>query len=353
MIFTSDNASAASPEVMAALVAANTGYQGSYGADAGMARVTAMIRDIFAAPEAAVYLVATGTAANALALAAHVQPYHAIFAHSAAHIEMDECGAPEFFTNGAKIIRIAGDHGKIAPAALDAALMATGNSVHGVQKGMLSLTNVTEAGTVYTPDEIAALAAQAKAHNIPVHLDGARFANAVIATGAHPADLTWRAGVDVLSFGGTKNGCLGVEAVVMFNPAKAWEFELRRKRAGHLFSKHRYLSAQMEGYLANGAWLPRAAHANDMAALLADGLAARGARLLHPVQANMIFAQWPAGMSQKTARRRGRVLRYARARGVRGGTAGGLVVNNAGGCGGVFGGVGVAIPRHSKNQITC
>jgi threonine aldolase len=164
---------------------------------------------------------------------------------------------------------------------------------------MLSLTNVTEAGTVYSPAETTALSALARAHKLPVHLDGARFANATVATGAHPADLTRRAGVDVVSFGGTKNGCLGVEAVVMFDPAKAWEFELRRKRAGHLFSKHRFLSAQMEGYLANGAWLTRARHANDMAALLADGLTARGATLLHPVQANMIFVEWPAGMSQR------------------------------------------------------
>ncbi len=299
MIFTSDNASAASPEVMAAIVNANSGYAPSYGADAAMARVTEMIRDVFAAPDAAVYLVATGTAANALALAAHVQPYHAIFAHDAAHIEMDECGAPEFFTNGAKIIRVAGDHGKIDPAALNAALSSTGNSVHGVQKGMLSITNVTEAGTVYSPAETTALSALARAHKLPVHLDGARFANAVVATGAHPADLTRRAGVDVVSFGGTKNGCLGVEAVVMFDAAKAWEFELRRKRAGHLFSKHRYLSAQMEGYLAGGAWLTRARHANDMAALLAAGLTQRGATLLHPVQANMIFARWPAGTSAR------------------------------------------------------
>ncbi len=299
MIFTSDNAAPASPEVMQAVLAANAGYQPSYGEDATMARVTREIRRIFDAPQAAVHLVATGTAANALALAAHVQPYHAIFAHEAAHIEMDECGAPEFFTSGAKIIRVAGDHGKMDAAALTATLAGTGTSVHGVQRGILSLTNVTEAGTVYTPAEVAALAAQAKGYGLPVHVDGARFANAVVATRAYPADITWRAGVDILSFGGTKNGCLGVEAVVLFNPEKAWEFELRRKRAGHLFSKHRYLSAQMEGYLADGAWLTRAAHANAMAALLADGLTQRGARLLHPVQANMIFAQWPAGMSQR------------------------------------------------------
>jgi threonine aldolase len=299
MIFTSDNASAASPEVMAAVLAANTGYEASYGADAAMARVTGAIRAIFDAPEAAVYLVATGTAANALALAAHVAPYQAVFAHTKAHIEMDECGAPEFFTDGAKIALVGGDHGKMDAGALAHVLAGTGNSVHGIQRGMVSITNLTEAGTVYTSAEIATLCTHARAHGLPVHMDGARFANALAATGAHPADITWRAGVDVLSFGGTKNGCLGVEAVVMFNPAKAWEFELRRKRAGHLVSKHRFLSAQMEGYLANGAWLPRAAHANGMAALLANGLAARGASLLHPVDGNMMFVQWPAGTSAR------------------------------------------------------
>jgi threonine aldolase len=299
VIFTSDNASAATPEVLAAVTAANTGYAAGYGADDAMARVTAMIRDIFAAPDAAVYLVATGTAANALAIAAYVQPYHAIFTHDAAHIEVDECGAPEFFTGGAKIIRVAGDHGKVGASALQAALAVTGTSVHGVQKGMLSLTNVTEAGTVYAPAQIAKLAGMARACSLPVHLDGARFANAVVATAAHPADLTWRAGVDVLSFGGTKNGCFGVEAVVLFDPARAWEFELRRKRAGHLHSKNRYLSAQMEGYLHNGAWLTRARHANAMAARLGAGLAQRGIALLHPVDANIIFAEWPQGTATR------------------------------------------------------
>lgn len=299
MIFTSDNAAGATPEVMAALNAANTGYAASYGADAAMARVTDHIRQIFDAPDAAVYLVSTGTAANALALAAYVQPYQAIFAHDAAHIEMDECGAPEFFTHGAKIMRLAGDHGRIDGTALRDALANTGNSVHGVQRGMLSLTNITEAGTVYDAAQVANLCAQAKAYGLPVHMDGARFANAVVAIGANPADLTWRAGVDVLSFGGTKNGCLAVEAVVMFDPAKAWEFELRRKRAGHLQSKHRYLSAQMVGYLADGAWLTRAAHANAMAQRLAAGLSQRGITLLHPVDGNMMFVQWPAGISQR------------------------------------------------------
>lgn len=299
MIFTSDNASAASPEVMAAVLAANTGYDASYGADAVMARVTAEVRRIFEAPEAAVYLVASGTAANALALAAYTQPYQAVFAHQTSHIEMDECGAPEFFTNGAKMVLVGGDHGKIDTGMLAQTLAVTGNSVHGVQRGMLSLTNVTEAGTLYTVPQVAALCAKAKGYALPCHMDGARFANAVVATGATPADLTWRAGIDVLSFGGTKNGCMAVEAVVMFDPARAWEFELRRKRAGHLMSKHRYLSAQMEGYLSGGSWLTRARHANHMAQRLAAGLASCGASLQHPVEGNMIFAHWPAGTAAR------------------------------------------------------
>jgi threonine aldolase len=168
--------------------------------------------------------------------------------------------------------------------------------VHGVQRGCLSLTNVTEAGTVYTPAEIAALTAIAKSHGLPCHLDGARFANALVATGASPADMTWRAGIDMLSFGGTKNGLLGVEAVVLFDPAKSWELELRRKRGGHLFSKHRFLSAQMEAYLQDGLWLRLAAQANAMGQRLAQGIAGLNhAALTHPSQANMVFANWEPG----------------------------------------------------------
>jgi threonine aldolase len=299
MIFISDNVAPATPEVMAAMIAANIGYAVSYGDDAEMTQVTELIRRIFDAPQAAVHLVATGTAANALALGTYVKPYQAIFAHQTAHIEMDECGAPEFFTDGAKIVRIPGEHGRIDPAALANTLANTGTSVHGVQRGMLSITNVTEAGTIYDHALTYALTAQARAYGLPVHLDGARFANAVAATGAHPADLTHRAGVDVLSFGGTKNGCMAVEAVVLFNPEKAWEFELRRKRAGHLHSKYRYLAAQMLGYLSGGAWLARAAHANAMAARLAAGLAARDITLLHPVHANMLFVEWEPGTTAR------------------------------------------------------
>ena len=296
MWFTSDNASGAAPEIMAAVVAANDGYSRSYGADDLMAHVTAQMRAVFEAPEAAVYLVATGTIANSLALALTCPPWGAVFCHEHAHVAEDECGAPEFYTSGSKLALVPGDHGKMTPSTLTPVLERTGTSVHGVQKGMLTITNVTEAGTTYTPAEIAALTALARAHGLPCHLDGARFANALVATGATAAEMTWRAGIDLVSFGGTKNGCMGVEAVVIFDPARAWEFELRRKRGGHLFSKHRFLSAQMAAYLEDGLWLRLARHANAMAARLAEGLAAKpGVSLIHPAEANILFPEWPAG----------------------------------------------------------
>jgi threonine aldolase len=296
MFFASDNGSSASPEVMEAVMQANTGYAQGYGADDLTAAVTTEIRKLFDAPDAIVLLVATGTAANALALSSLVQPWQAVFCHKHAHIAEDECGAPEFYTGGAKLVLVEGDHGKIGVDNLRAAMAGTGGSVHGVQPGVLSLTNVTEAGTVYTPDQIAALTALAKAHGVPSHLDGARFANALVATGASAAEMTWQAGIDAVSFGGTKNGCLGVEAVIFFDPARDWELQLRRKRGGHLFSKNRYLAAQMLGYLQDGAWLARAAHANAMAQRLADGLAqVSDVRTCHPVQANVLFVEWSLG----------------------------------------------------------
>jgi threonine aldolase len=192
-------------------------------------------------------------------------------------------------------VLVEGAHGKMTPETLAASLARTGASgVHGVQRGMLSITNVTEAGTVYSVAEVVALAALARARDLPVHMDGARFANALVATNASPAEMTWKAGVDILSFGGTKNGLMGVEAVILFDPAKAWEFELRRKRGGHLFSKHRYLSAQMDAYLQDDLWLRLARHANAMGARLSSGIASLpGGSLMHPVQANMMFAQVP------------------------------------------------------------
>lgn len=297
MFFASDNTSGSPPEIMAALLRANDGYAMGYGNDAIMARVKAQLRDVLEAPEAAIYLVATGTAANALALSIACPPWGTVFCHTHAHIAEDECGAPEFFTNGAKLVLVPGTHGRMTPDALAATIGRTGNGgVHGVQRGMVSITNVTEAGTVYTPAEIAALTAVARDHGLPCHLDGARFANALVATGSTAAEMTWKAGIDIVSFGGTKNGLLGVEAVVIFDPAKAWEFELRRKRGGHLPSKHRYLSAQMEAYLTDGLWLLLAAQANAMSAVLAQGLATLpDVALQHPVQANISFPTLPVG----------------------------------------------------------
>lgn len=295
MNFASDNASPVAPQVLDALARANTGYMASYGADPVMEGVRTRIRTIFEAPEAAVYLVPTGTSANALALACLVQPWQTVYCHRHAHIEADECGAPEFYTGGAKLTLLDGDHAKISPAALAAALDGAATvGVHNVQKGALSLTNATENGAIYTPAEVRALSAIAKAHGIPTHMDGARFANALVSAGCTPAELTWKAGVDILCFGGTKNGLMGVEAVVIFDPARAWEFELRRKRAGHLFSKHRYLSAQMEAYLADDLWRTLATQANAAARRLSDGLLnVPGTSLVHPTEANAVFAAFP------------------------------------------------------------
>ena len=295
MFFASDNGAPAHPKVIEAIARANDGYAPSYGADAIMDGVRARIRDIFEAPEAAVYLVATGTAANALILSTLVQPWGAVYCHRNSHVQEDECGAPEFYTGGAKLVLIDGGHARMSPESLQRTVAATGyNGVHGVQKGVLSLTNATECGSVYSPAQIAELTAIAKAHGLPVHMDGARFANALVSVGCSPAEMTWKAGVGALSFGGTKNGLMGVEAVIFFDPAKAWEFELRRKRGGHLFSKHRYLSAQMDAYLDGDLWLDLAASANAAARRLSDGLKAiDGAALVHPTEVNGVFATWP------------------------------------------------------------
>ncbi|MGE4612437.1 MAG: low specificity L-threonine aldolase [Paracoccaceae bacterium] len=294
MWFTSDNAGPAAPEIMGAMTQANTIYSQSYGCDPIMDRVRDKIRDIFEAPGAAVYLVSTGTAANSLALASMVQPWQTIYCHRHAHISEDECGAPEFYTNGAKVVLLDGKDATIEPSSLSQAIANTGLvGVHNVQKGALSISNVTELGAVYSVAEIEALCEIANANDVPVHLDGARFANALVHLGCTPAEMTWKAGFETVSFGGTKNGCVGVEAVILFNPDRAWEFELRRKRGGHLMSKHRYLSAQMDAYLTDDLWLNMAIKSNAMAKKLSDGIAnTHGGILLHPTDANMVFAGW-------------------------------------------------------------
>ena len=293
MRFASDNSGPVHPKVMEALHAANEGWTLPYGNDPWTQGAIEKIRDIFERPDAAVFLTATGSAANALALATITKPYQTIFCTPEAHIEEDECNAPEFYTGGAKLTLIASTHAKMDPDALRERL-GTKPSLHNAQWGPLSLTQVTERGTLYTLDEINTLSAIAKAHNLPVHLDGARFANALATLGCSPADMTWKAGIDIVSFGGTKNGLMGAEAVVIFDEDLAWEFQLRRKRGGHLFSKSRYLGAQMDAYLADDLWLDMAKKANAAGQKLAEGLEkVDGVTLRHPVEANMVFADLP------------------------------------------------------------
>src|SRR6056300_294700 len=293
MFFASDNTGPVPPQVLEALGAANAGYQSGYGADSINQAVQAKIRDIFEAPEAAVYLVATGTAANSLALATLANPWDTVFCSPVAHIHEDECNAPEFYMGGAKLTLV-GDSDKITPDQLRAAIEAEQTrGVHGPQRGPVSITQVTEQGRVYTLDEISALCDVSRSFELPVHMDGARFTNAMVSLDCSAAEMTWKAGVDVVSFGGTKNGLMGVEAVILFDPKLAWEFELRRKRGGHLFSKHRYLSAQMLAYLTDGLWLDLAGKANAAAKKLSNGiLSLEGATLVHPTDANAVFASW-------------------------------------------------------------
>ncbi|MGI1662615.1 threonine aldolase family protein [Palleronia sp. KMU-117] len=295
MHFASDNTGPAHPKVIEALHRANEGYALPYGADPLTERVQERIREVFEAPEAAVYLVATGTAANSILLATLCQPWQTIFCAPHAHIHEDECGCPEFFAGGAKLTLVHGREDKMEPDALRAAIEGEETrGVHGVQRGPVSITQATERGTLHSLEEIRALTDVAKAYGLPVHMDGARFANAMVSLGCSAAEMTWKAGVDAVSFGGTKNGLLGVEAAVIFDPAKAWEFELRRKRSAHLFSKHRYLSAQMEAYLEDGLWLEMAERANAACRRLADGLkGVPGARLRFEPEANMIFVELP------------------------------------------------------------
>ena len=285
MRFFSDNTSSACPEVMAALNAANQGLTAAYGEDGWTQRLDEVMSGFFGTAVRA-FAVSTGTAANALALATVCPPYGGIYAHEEAHIAVDECGAPGFFSGGAQLQLLPGEHGEISPATLRAALHAHRIDVHTIQPAALSLTQASELGTVYRPAELAALAALAHQHGLKVHMDGARFANAVCFLDCHPGDLTWRAGVDVLSFGATKNGALAAEAVVFFDAALVRDFELRRKRAGHLLSKSRYVAAQLLAYVESGAWHRNATRTNRLAQRIAG---AAGASLLHPVEANEVF----------------------------------------------------------------
>jgi len=300
MNFASDNHYGASAQILAALGAIGTTPDAAYGGDAITARVRAKLCDIFER-DVAVYPVINGTTANSLSLATLVPPHGAILCHAEAHIAVDECGAPEFFTHGAKLVPIEGADGKITAASIEQALKHFQKGfVHHVQPMAVSLTQSTELGTVYAPAELNTISAVARSHGMKVHMDGARFANALAGVGCTPAQMTWKNGVDVLSFGATKNGALAAEAVIFFDPADARDFEYRRKKSGHLISKMRFVSAQLEAYLSNDHWLANARHANGLAQRLAQGLSqVDGIEIAHPVSANAVFASMSAAKAQK------------------------------------------------------
>jgi threonine aldolase len=287
MRFFSDNAAAACPAVLAAIGEANR-IDTAYDGDGWSKRLNGAFSDLFGTETEALWI-ATGTAANSLALAALCPPHGGVVCHRDAHIQNDEAGAPEFYTHGAKLMLVEGEGAKVTPDAVTALLGTIRNDVHQVQPHALSITNATEYGCVYTADETAALGDLAKARGLGFHVDGARFANAVASLGASPADLTWRAGVDALSFGFVKNGGLSAECLVFFDKELAAATHYRRKRAGHLLSKGRYLAAQILAMLEGDLWLRNGRDANEAATRLAD--AAGADRLVLPVQANEVFVR--------------------------------------------------------------
>ncbi|WP_026380353.1 threonine aldolase family protein [Afifella pfennigii] len=291
MQFASDNWSGAAPEVVEAIARQAAGHADAYGVSALDRAVEDRFNALFER-EVAVFFVGTGTASNALALAAVNKPGGAVFCHRESHIVEDECGAVEFQSGGARLMQLGGELGKIEPRELESALARfQPGFIHAGQPMALSLTQASEIGTVYSHAELERLCALAKKSGIPVHMDGARFANAMVRLEASPADMTWRRGVDILSFGATKNGCVSAEALIFFDPEMAAELPYLRKRAGHLFSKTRFIAAQFEAYLADDLWLSLARHANAMAERLRTGLqAAKTARLAWPTETNESFA---------------------------------------------------------------
>jgi len=299
MEFASDNAAGAAPVILDALVRANAGFAIAYGDDALTKRLERRFSDLFER-DVSVFLVGTGTAANALALAHLSPPWGAVLCHAEAHAIVHECGAPEFFGGGLRLLGIEGEGGKLQPAAIATALdRQFGLRPHQIVPAVLSLTQASECGTVYQIGEIAALAALVHERGMAVHMDGARFANAVARLGATPADASWRAGVDVLSFGATKGGALAAEAIVFFEPARADAMAERRKRGGHLVSKHRFIATQFEAFLADGQWLKLAAHANRMADLLATHLSSVKLPPIWPVEANILFVLLPQALHER------------------------------------------------------
>jgi threonine aldolase len=302
--FASDNTSGICPEAWDALARANRDYAPSYGTDEWTERAANLLREIFETDEAEVFFVFNGTAANSLALASCCQSYHSVICHEHAHIIDDECGAPEFFSNGTKLLGAPGEHGKITPAAI-AQIASKRTDIHYPKPRVISLTQSTELGTVYHRSELVSIHETARSFGLVVHLDGARFANAVASLGKAPKAITWQAGVDVLCLGGTKLGLANCEAVIFFNRDLAREFDYRCKQAGQLASKMRFLAAGWVGLLEGGAWLKHALHANRCASLLAARMEKEaGLAAVHPVEANAAFLSLPEKVT-KGLRERG------------------------------------------------
>ena len=301
MNFSSDTAAPAHPAILEAMLAASKGPSPSYGSDPWTASARKALSEVFET-DLDIWLVSSGTAANALALATLCPPHGGVLCHNEAHIERDERGAPEFFTGGAKLSLLPGAHARIDMAALREKIAANRHAfMHETPAHVLSLSNLTESGAAYRPFEIAERAALAREAGLAVHLDGARLANALVSTGASPAEMTWRSGVDVLCFGATKNGAVGCEAIILFGAARqrAHDLMVRAKRAGHMPPKMRFLAAQMSAYLKDGLWLQLARRANTSATSLATTLTRAGAELAHPVDGNEVFAHLPDGMADR------------------------------------------------------
>ncbi|MEM9825122.1 MAG: low specificity L-threonine aldolase [Planctomycetota bacterium] len=300
MHFASDNWAGVADEITAALRRSAGGFCTAYGESPDDRALEQTFNDLFET-QVNLFFVGTGTAANALALTAVNRPGGFVFCHQNSHLIEDECGAPEYFTGGARLDPIAGDNGKMQPSALDAAIARFDPSfVHHGQPMAISVTQATECGTVYSIEELQAIAAIAKRHRLPLHMDGARFANALVHLDASPADATWRAGVDLLSFGGTKNGCWCAEALLVFNDSMAESMPYLRKRAAQLFSKTRFITAQFSAYLHEGLWLRLASHANAMAKRLADALGThKSVRLAWQPQSNEVFVVMPKTLADR------------------------------------------------------
>jgi threonine aldolase len=296
--FASDNYAGICPEAWLAMEQANAGHERSYGDDRWTEQAADLIRDAFET-DCQVFFVFNGTAANSLSLASLCQSYHSILCSEVAHVETDECGAPEFFSNGTKVLLVPGEGGKLDPAGVER-MVKKRTDIHYPKPRVVSLTQATEVGTVYTPAEIKAVWAKAKSFGLRMHMDGARFANAVASLNCTPKEITWQAGIDVLCLGGTKNGMAVGDAVVFFNRELAQEFDYRCKQAGQLSSKMRFLSAPWVGMLKDGAWLRNARHANTMAEYLEKALQGiPGINFLFPRQANAVFAELPRPVIEK------------------------------------------------------